>query len=84
MKMYIYSVQDVLTGFAQPFLFQDDEVAKRAYNDFLKIDKHPEDKRLFRLGEMDTDNGNIVADYVPECIQGGGEAHGEDEVQNTI
>lgn len=67
----LYSVQDVLTGFAQPFVMMNDEVAQRAYKDFLENDNHPEDKRLFLVGEFDDETGNINP-INPVCIQGGG------------
>lgn len=75
----VYSVQDVLTGFAQPFCFDNEQIAKRCYEDFLKTDKHPEDKRLFKIGQFNTETGELTSE-VPECIQGGGEKN-ESEIQ---
>ena len=51
MKYKLYSVQDVLVGFAQPFIMANDMLAERAYKDFLtdQHTSHPEDKRLFLL-----------------------------------
>lgn len=84
MNIVLYAVQDTLTGFAQPFGFASEEAAKRAYKDFLEMDKHPEDKRLFELGEYNDETGIIKPNPAPVCIMGGGEKNGESEVQDTI
>ena len=84
MNIVLYAVQDTLTGFAQPFGFASEEAAKRAYKDFLELDKHPEDKRLFELGEYDDETGIIKPNPAPVCIMGGGEKNGESEVQDTV
>ena len=85
MKYKLYSVQDVLVGFAQPFIMQNDMLAERAYKDFLSDPKtsHPEDKRLFYIGEFDDETGKIEG-VEPKCLQAGGEKNGGDEVQNDI
>lgn len=81
MKYNIYSVQDVLIGYAQPFIMMNDEIAKRAYEDFLKDPNttHREDKRLFHIGTFDDETG-VIEGVNPVCLQSGGTENGADEI----
>lgn len=57
MKSKIYSVYDIKAKiYDRPFFLQNSGVAMRAFGDAVKdsssaISKHPEDYRLFELGE---------------------------------
>lgn len=85
MKYRLYSVQDVLVGYAQPFIMANDMLAERAYKDFLADPNtsHPEDKRLFFIGTFDDETG-LIEGETPKCLQSGGEKNGGDEIQNDI
>lgn len=71
-KINLYNVQDVLVGFGSPFAMGNNELAIRAYKGFLTRAQNPEDMRLFRVGEMEDETGEIFP-ITPECIMGGGE-----------
>ncbi len=78
MKLNLYNAQDVLIGFgSSPWGAETDEIAIRNYLDFLSSARHPEDMRLFRVGSIDTETGEISPE-TPKCIQGGGEPRKED------
>ena len=66
----IYSVQDTMIGFGQPYIKVNEEVAKRDYKNFLKVEPNSADMRLFRVGTFDDSTGTIIP-IVPECIEGG-------------
>lgn len=67
MKLNIYSLKDRKSGYANPYLLQNDEIAirdlKTAVNDEKAnvINKFPEDFELTRIGEFDTETGEIVS-----------------------
>lgn len=68
MKLKIYSVQDALIGFMQPFYLQSDEAAKRAFANTInaeeasQIKTNYKDMSLYRLGEFDDQTGDIKVD----------------------
>lgn len=66
----LYSIQDTMIGFNAPFIMINEEVAKREYNNFLKINKNPEDQRLYKVGTFDDATGTIIP-IVPVIIEGG-------------
>lgn len=68
----IYSVRDVKTGFASPFVDQSDESAKRGfYFAFSQqsniINFSPADFSLYKIGTFDSEKG-AVASVLPEYI----------------
>lgn len=72
MNINLYSIQDTMVGFNAPFTMVNDEVAKREYQHFLEKNINAPDMRLFKIGEMDDQTGEIKP-IVPVCIMGGGE-----------
>lgn len=74
----IYSIQDTLIGFSDPYIMVNEEVAKREYHNFLKRNPNAPDMRLFKIGTFDDKTGTIIS-IIPECIEGGG-INGEDKI----
>ena len=67
MKFPVYAVRDSLLGFGFPMIRDNDAVASRAFEYDLKVDNspyahHPQDFQLYRIGEFDTENGNIKSE----------------------
>ena len=75
MKYGVYSIQDVLVGFAPIWVKVNDEVAKREYVNFLKEAKNASDFRLFRVGEFDDTTGELTHE-IPRMLIGGGDDEG--------
>ena len=66
----LYAVQDTMVGFGAPYLKVNEEVAKRDYQNFLKVEPARADMRLFKIGTYDDSTGTILP-IIPECIMGG-------------
>lgn len=78
MKMKIYSIFDqAAEAFATPFFMHNDGLAIRAFQDNINaedennLSKHPEQFKLFCLGDFDDKNGTIAAESGPVCISVG-------------
>lgn len=71
-QLTLYSIQDTMVGFNAPFHMVNDEVAIREYKHFLAQNINAPDMRLFKLGTMNEETGELTP-IVPECIAGGGE-----------
>jgi len=62
MKLFLYTIQDIKSGFFPPFTAQSDKMAARHGQMLMKDEKsqlyhYPEDYRLWRTGEFDSDKG---------------------------
>lgn len=70
MKKIIVTVQDLKSGYADPFIIDNDQLAVRMFRaSFLDNNKnimsiYPEDFRLVKIGEYDSKTGLI--DSLPE------------------
>lgn len=70
MKKIIVTVQDLKSGYADPFIIDNDKLAVRMFRaSFLDNNKnimsiYPEDFRLVKIGEYDSKTGLI--DSLPE------------------
>lgn len=65
MKFNMYAIQDLKTGFMTPTLDQNDVAASRNFQSALMrgdglFGTHPEDFRLFRIAEYETDSGVVT------------------------
>lgn len=72
MKYGIYSIRDSRTGFLPPTVDQNDMSARRNMEHAASqrnslFFSHPEDYSLFRIGEFDTESGQLTP-CVPEFI----------------
>lgn len=74
MKNKIYSIYDEKAQmFNTPFFSQNDDMAIRSFQDLASdpqstIYLHPEDYKLYELGEFETDSGLIVPLDPPRFI----------------
>lgn len=74
MKLYVYSIRDVRTGFLAPSVEISDAVAKRNFEHAVMsgpaslFTSHPEDYSLWSIGAFDSDTGEIVPANPPGCI----------------
>ena len=70
----IYSIQDVkVSVFYPPICLLNDNEARRLLSDVVAnpespISKHPDDFRLFRLGEFDDNSGGLSPLAQPEFL----------------
>ncbi|WGL31321.1 nonstructural protein [Dipodfec virus UOA04_Rod_907] len=74
MKLKIYAIKDVVVGdHFNPFYLRNDEEAKRSFTNAMQEPgaKNVKDMQLFRLGEFNTETGELTASY--EFLQGGAE-----------
>lgn len=68
MKLKIYSVEDTLTAFLQPFYAENDEAAKRMFKNTINgevpniVKTNYKDMKLYRLGIFDDTIGCIEPD----------------------
>ena len=83
--MKLYTIKDNLVGFCNPpFQCPNDETAKRLFASLAKeqqpnlINTFPENKELWKLGEMDENTGAIISDvffmdrataHIPNVVQ---------------
>lgn len=72
MKLSIYAIRDVHTGFLTPTVDQNDNSAMRNFAHAMKnpqslFNSHPEDFTLFKIGSFDTESGEIVS-QLPETV----------------
>ena len=70
MKMPIFAVQDVLTGFKPPMIAANEEAMIRDYKLWAEKEAASLDMRLFKIGEFNTETGEIIP-HTPDCIVGG-------------
>lgn len=67
MKKIIVTVQDMKSGYADPFIIDNDKLAIRMFRaSFIDNNKnimslYPEDFRLVQIGEFESKTGHIVA-----------------------
>lgn len=70
MKQTLYAIQDVLVGFNAPIIAANDEAMSRDYKIWAGKAPNGSDMRLFKVGEYDTETGEITP-IVPQCMIGG-------------
>lgn len=74
MTMLVYSIFDEKAAvFGVPFFMKNKGIALRAFGDLIKdgntsINKHPDDFKLYYLGEFDDNSGSLVSCKQPEFI----------------
>lgn len=78
MVIGLFSMKDNLNGFMNCFPEQNSDMAKRGFLHGLAnaqpdslFYSNPQDYSLFRVGDFDTDSGQIIAYPTPEFIVGG-------------
>ena len=81
MKLNIYTIyDDAAKAYMQPFMFQTDGLAVRAFSDNINSDKsnniseHPEQFTLFKIGEFD-DQAATIATFEPPQMLGNGRTY---------
>lgn len=72
--VHLYCIKDDVNGFMTPFADVYDTSAVRGFELFIQREgtpqyNHPEQFNLFKLGDFDTESGEIVPSV--ECIQYG-------------
>lgn len=72
MKLPIYSIRDVHTGFMSPTVDQNDASAMRNFGHAVMqsqslMNSHPKDYSLYKIGEFETDTGEITP-CMPELV----------------
>lgn len=75
MKYPVYAIRDVHTGFMPPTVDRNDNSAMRnfvhaARNPESLFNSHPQDYALFKIGEYETDTGEIVPCLPVEICSG--------------
>lgn len=81
----VYSVRDVKTTFGSPILYENSEFARRGFlnaiyrdiENYRRIGVHQSDLFLYRIGEFDTESGELCA-CLPEYICDGSDLIIED------
>lgn len=72
MIMNMYSIKDAKSDFGAPVPIQDNEMAKRWFDNQVKttpfLNNYPEDFALYNLGTFDTETGKIEPIPFPEEI----------------
>lgn len=63
----IYSIQDALTGFNAPTLQANDAAAMRSFAEVFKEVYSPSDYSLWKIGQFDTNTGELVPE-VPVIV----------------
>ena len=72
MKFSIYSIRDAKTGFMAPTFDMNDASAARNFehavmNSASLMNSHPGDYALYRIGEFDSESGELVP-CLPEHV----------------
>lgn len=72
MKLPVYSIRDVHTGFMTPTVDQNDASAMRNFRHAVMqtsslMNSHPKDYSLYRIGDFETDSGEFTS-MLPELI----------------
>lgn len=72
MKLPIYSIRDVHTGFMTPTVDQNDASAMRNFahavmNSASLMNSHPKDYSLYKIGEFDIETG-AISGCMPELV----------------
>lgn len=81
--MNIYAIYDEKAqAYNNPFVMNHDGQAARAFEDEAAqpdsmINKHPEDYRLYRIGEYHQETGKIIPEDVPKFVCDGKQVKGE-------
>lgn len=75
MKFGVYSIRDAYTGFLNPTFEISDQVAKRNFahammNQQSLLYSNPQDYDLCRIGEFDSDTGELVP-TLPDIVCSG-------------
>lgn len=70
MKMPLYSVRDVKSGFSSPFYAANDNIALRQFTGLVNspgnyVYDFPEDFSLYFVGCLSSDDGVLIADDIP-------------------
>ena len=79
MKVKVFSVRDEkANSFGQPFFAVNDNIARRMFSDLVEdpksmVARHPDDFKLYSLGEFDDNSGELSPLAQPEFL-----AHGVD------
>lgn len=81
----VYSVRDVKTTFGSPILYENSEFARRGFlnaifhdiEHYRRIGVHQSDLFLYRIGEFDTESGELTP-CLPEYIADGSDLIFED------
>lgn len=72
MKVGIYSINDSLSWFNDPFFAGSDQIAIRQFHQYYKkvdlIADNPSNFTLFKIGEFDNEKGTIEPMIVPENL----------------
>ena len=63
----IYSINDALVGFQSPTIMNNDAFALRAFSENFSDVKNPADYSLWKIGDFDSDTGEIIP-CVPSVI----------------
>jgi len=91
MILNVYTIyDDAAKAYMQPFMFQTDGLAVRAFQDNINSDKsnniseHPEQFTLFKVGEFDDSTG-AISTYEPSVNLGNGRTFKTEKLdQSTI
>lgn len=75
MKLPMYAIRDLHTGFLTPTVDQNDASAMRNFRHAIMQEStimhtHSKDFSLYKIGDYDTDTGEIVA-CIPDLITDG-------------
>ncbi|AXL15325.1 nonstructural protein [Microviridae sp.] len=76
MKIVVYSIRDSASGaFQKPFFARSDGEAMRAFGDVANdethaVGQHPEHYTLFRLGQFDDSNAEILPETKESLANG--------------
>lgn len=75
MKMPIYAVRDIYTGFMTPMPDINDDTAKRNFVHAVRcagtvMNSHPADYDLYCLGSYDTDTGELLPAVARHLLNG--------------
>lgn len=68
MTIDLYAIKDELNGFTSPIPFTKEEMAKRYLKDQVltnpTIQNTPEDFSIWKLGQFDTETGELIQEKV--------------------
>lgn len=84
MLLQVFSIFDVKAKcFGQPFFMSHNGMALRAFSDLVgekgtNVNKHPEDFKLYKLGEYDDNSGELTSLEQPDFL-----ANASDYLENV-
>lgn len=67
MKYGVYTVKDRLVGYNSPVLFQNEDIAKRAFVNSVKKNPCKDDLELFRIAYFEDETG-LLENGLPDLI----------------